>query len=439
MVRPPGRPRVRAVTRTTRAAVFGFCAVAALPTASAAARTVESAWVQVGHAATVVRATVRGSRCPEIELRAGRQPGRRRQAMLVRAQPAPPAYPELVCEATLPDGASSAGIAGRSLPLPVSKPQRIVVLGDTGCRIEPPEVQACNDPKAWPFRHIAASAAAEDPDLVIHVGDLLYRQDPCPEDDAGCAGSPYSPSLAAINADFFKPARELLGAAPWVFVRGNHETCKRDGASWFRYLELYNPAEPCLKYTRPYQVSLGGRQRVGVLDSSDSEQSKVDSDQVSIYSQQLTWLGDRLPPRSWLLVHHPFWAVGLITPDPPTYFYDNATLAAVAAEAFPHQVGTIISGHVHFFELLGFEGSRPTQFMVGGGGTELDPPFDLDLDGLDDAGAAISEGFHIHDHGFGVLARGRHGRWSYTQRNVRGHILLSCSPIGKRASCETEG
>ena len=57
--------------------------------------------------------------------------------------------------------------------------KRIVVIGDTGCRLKGDNVQDCNDPAQWPFAAIARLAAARHPDLVIHVGDYHYRESPC--------------------------------------------------------------------------------------------------------------------------------------------------------------------------------------------------------------------------------------------------------------------
>ena len=51
--------------------------------------------------------------------------------------------------------------------LPHRPPRRILVFGDTGCRVLGPAIQACNDPRRWPFALVAAKAAAQKPDLVI--------------------------------------------------------------------------------------------------------------------------------------------------------------------------------------------------------------------------------------------------------------------------------
>mgnify|MGYP000167914488 CR=1 FL=1 len=61
---------------------------------------------------------------------------------------------------------------------------------------------------------VAGAVAAWDPDLIVHVGDYLYRESPCPEGQSGCAGSPHGDNWATWNADFFAPASPLLGAAP---------------------------------------------------------------------------------------------------------------------------------------------------------------------------------------------------------------------------------
>ena len=83
----------------------------------------------------------------------------------------------------------SAFPAGRPMPVVPAIVRRVVVLGDTGCRIQNRTVQDCNNPAAWPFRIIAERAAARRPDLVIHVGDYYYRESACLAGHAACAGS----------------------------------------------------------------------------------------------------------------------------------------------------------------------------------------------------------------------------------------------------------
>ena len=111
------------------------------------------------------------------------------------------------------------------------------MIGDTGCRLKGKEIQACNDPTAYPFAKTAQLAAAWKPDLVLHVGDYHYRENECPASAPGCEGSPWGYGWDAWSADFFSPGAPLLNAAPMVMVRGNHENCFRAGQGWMRFLD----------------------------------------------------------------------------------------------------------------------------------------------------------------------------------------------------------
>jgi hypothetical protein len=136
-------------------------------------------------------------------------------------------------------------LAGQPVALPKATVQRIVLLGDTGCRIkisangQGDPLQDCSSADAWPWARIARAAAREKPDLVIHVGDYHYREY-C-EDPLRCTplrerGVVVSYGWVGWQADFFAPAAPLLAQAPWVFVRGNHENCDRGGEGWMRFL-----------------------------------------------------------------------------------------------------------------------------------------------------------------------------------------------------------
>src|SRR4029077_11395538 len=83
-------------------------------------------------------------------------------AMSVRAEPGqkidnvkPAAFPVRSCEVTVPQGAVAATLDGHVLPLARPNPQRILILGDTGCRLDRNVLQDCEDAAAWPFPRIA--------------------------------------------------------------------------------------------------------------------------------------------------------------------------------------------------------------------------------------------------------------------------------------------
>jgi len=124
-------------------------------------------------------------------------------------------YPVQVCVAHAATPPRVAAADGVPVPVAPATIKRIVVIGDTGCRLKGTFVQDCNDPVKWPFATVARLAAARHPDLVIHVGDYHYRETPCPADRPGCAGSPYGDNWAVWQKDFFEPAAPLLAAASW--------------------------------------------------------------------------------------------------------------------------------------------------------------------------------------------------------------------------------
>ncbi|MDB5648778.1 MAG: hypothetical protein JWL62_298, partial [Hyphomicrobiales bacterium] len=237
-------------------------------------------WVQYVPGGIEARALTDRAECPKaaIDSVAAR--------MSPRSTPGPE-YPILVCSLPLPAGTRVATIDGMPLPLPKARPDRILVIGDTGCRLKGEQVQACNDISEWPFRIGADISAELKPDLVLHVGDLHYRESECPAANKGCAGTPFGDSWAVWRADFFSPGELLLNAAPWIFVRGNHEECERGGKGWARTLDPYAwvPSEGktgCLGPAKPFTVDLGGI-TLGVVDVSTADESKVYAAQVDLY------------------------------------------------------------------------------------------------------------------------------------------------------------
>jgi hypothetical protein len=131
-----------------------------------------AAWTQLGLTdSLLVRAITTAAQCPRVSIDGVSQ------AMAVRARPSPE-FPVTSCEALAPRSTSAVTVDETAVPLPRRFVERVVVLGDTGCRISVHGAQACNDPGAWPFAQIAAQAASLRPDLVIHTGDYVNRELP---------------------------------------------------------------------------------------------------------------------------------------------------------------------------------------------------------------------------------------------------------------------
>jgi hypothetical protein len=420
--------------------------------------------------AAIARAITTAPGCPSIEIdgrvtaMAVRSPlsaiPLRPQAGAASGRPVPVSSPVQSCETALPTGSRSVAVAGHALPLPVAEPKRIVVIGDTGCRLKGKEFQDCNDADGYPFARVAASAAAWKPDLVIHVGDYHYREDPCPADRPGCAGSPFGYGWDAWNADFFAPARTLLAAAPWVVARGNHETCSRGGQGWWRFLDprplrpetgCDDPAHDAVAdYAAPYAVPLGGDAQLLVFDSANTsykgfKAGDVRLDKYAETYRKLEVLAGRA--RHTIAVdHHPLYGFGA-EQDKKTgavrLFGGDAgliqTFGAIQPRLLPANVEVLLSGHVHLWEQVSFSSEHPTQFVSGFAGTSEDiVPLPASVPaGTTPAPGAVVEAMSSWIDGFGFMTMERRGvdRWQVVVHDREGRERNTCTVEGRRSRC----
>jgi len=321
------------------------------------------------------------------------------------------------------------------LALPAPDPHRIVVFGDTGCRIKGKELQDCSNPKEWPFAKIAAKAAKFKPDLVIHVGDYLYRENACPAGFAGCAGTPYGDNWPAWDADFFTPAKPLLAAAPWVFVRGNHEECDRGGPGWLRLLGPlpFDAGAPCAAHLAPYSVPLGPENLV-VMDDANAPDTSIASDMVPVYRSEIAALATA---PSWLLLHRPIWGA-VAGPLGLPVGGSQTMIAAVGASGIPSAVELMLSGHIHSFEVLNFspKDRLPPQLIAGFGGDTLDPTPSI-LKGTvfqGKSGVVVKDGLSLPGHGFLLMIKDADG-WTISVHDVNGKTERICLFRSGRIDC----
>ena len=235
-------------------------------------------------------------------------------------------------------------------------------------------------------------------------------------------GSPRPDGWTDWREDFFLPASRLLAAAPWVFSRGNHELCSRAGPGWFYLLDASSPllgadrhqrscpsqlppgwragawpvdARPFEGLPFPTEPTLPFRLRLGSLnliaiDSSDAGDAEIYSPEhyLDIYRRVAAMLADD-PTPTWLVTHRPIWGVvrrekGIADGTLP-YGLINVTQQQAVAKAFPKgmpgHVTAIVSGHMHRFQAIGFEGRRPPQVVVGNAGVELSTTYPEPLPG----------------------------------------------------------
>ncbi|HLK91496.1 MAG TPA: metallophosphoesterase [Polyangia bacterium] len=368
------------------------------------------------------------------------------------------------CEFAIPSGAKAATVAGISLPLPKAAVNRVAIIGDTGCRISIGNVyQACGDPTQWPYPVIASAAAAMQPDLVLHVGDYEYRDNPCPPGNTACAGQPWGYGSDAWMADFFTPSAPLLAAAPWVMVRGNHEVCNRAGQGWFRYLDI-NPfdttdVKTCDNsandstatggnYNDPWAVSFGDTQFIA-FDSSNVSKSAYSPAAFQPYTAQLAEAAALATPsllNIWA-VHHP--VLGYSAANPPTLGspgLQSVMNAAYPNNYYPANIGLAMHGHVHDFQAFDFSSNHPATFVAGNGGDNLDnalpaagtgfnPNNDLPAPNTVVNAFAFSQEF-----GFMIMDRvGQVGdkNWKFTSYRTNGTIIAVCTMAPAQACSGT--
>ena len=413
--------------------IFGMilAMLAAVPALAAP----DQAWVEMAPGGgSIARLVTMADTCPAIRI-----DGRARTMTLRSAPGTDPVRPNKahqavgatfasrVCEAAVPRTAHRAAIGGQALALPRAVIRRIVLIGDTGCRMKSADkaFQGCNDPAQWPFAAIAARAAALHPDLVLHVGDYLYRENPCAPGHADCAGTPWGYGEAGWRADFLDPAASLLAAAPWIMVRGNHEECARAGQGWWRLIapqpsrahgDCTDPADDFAgNHADPYHVDLGGGAGLVVADFAAVAGAKdpATHDRLAADMATARRLMRRHRVRFWTAhvpVNPVLWADGAPGPVAVGPAQRLDPLAVLPARA-------MFAGHIHTFQVARYA-DRPTQVITGFSGTLEDAaaaPANLAQAAGKPGIAAVRALTTVPDqYGFALLERGKHGRWSLT-------------------------
>ena len=287
---------------------------------------------------------------------------------------------------------------------------RIVVIGDTGCRIEGSAAQNCGDTAQWPFAVIAKDAAGRKPDLVIHVGDYYYREDPCPAGNRGCADSPHGDNWGAWRADFFEPAAPLLAAAPWVMVRGNHEICgaPRQGLGP-AFGPARGPARMHADQSPPYHLHAGGLDLMLFDDSAaDDLQARSGQGCRLCGAAGRNCSCRRAGAFLALLMHRPVSGARAKARKAAKNVNQTFIEAAIKGHV-PPGLDLVLSGHLHDFISYEFGPERPAQLIVGDSGDTM-----LDLAGVPLTGAQIDgmktvKGFALERFGLFVMERNGEG------------------------------
>ena len=432
-----------------RAFVVGMSVVvivvvaASVSAARGASSPIVAAWTQLGGSnLQVARVVVSSGGCPTLRLRSTAGPSL--VVMKPRAVPDPPAFTDTVCQADIPAGTTEASVPGHQLPVASKELRRIALVGDTGCASK--KGQNCNDPnpskKGWPFAKVASSIAAERPDLIIHLGDILYRHlnSDCQE---GCS--------AGIDDDFFTPAAPMFAAAPLVMVRGNHEAYgDNDCVGWFRYFAFGPSVEKCTpsqRFTRPYKINLTAHHELIVLDTSfaPDKQCKPEPDKpsecIAPYREEFGQANTLATQPAWLISHVPLWDVagGKGIEGGPGILEQ----ALGKPDNLSPNFRMVISGHLHQFEYLSFEPSTttpvPAQLILGNGGTQMSNAIPI-APGTAVDDVTVQEGYAKSTFGYGIIQLDNNDTSSADPKSIAikkvdGSAEKTCSLHGYKLGC----
>lgn len=421
---------------------------------------VQNVWVQVVPPGEgMLRAVTTDRKCPKARL------DKKTERMLVRAEPNED-FDVLVCELPIPQHIESIEVAGRTLKPVPRDPQRIAVVGDTGCRMKAGDAfddgfQNCGDVNDWEFGKVADQVAAWQPDLIIQLGDYIYREEPCPDGCGNCQNSPYNAPgqrMATWNIEFFKPGRPMLEAAPVVLVRGDHEECERAGQGFFRFLDA-GENRACTDFSDPYALNFKDLQMI-VMDTVQADDKSVSSKEiVARYAADFETVANLAAGNSWLMSHRPIWAFrpAATNEDPqkdtcknfvdePTLALDEINLTTQAAlhdsslsGLLPREIDLVLVSHAHVGEVLSFAGPRAPQIVVGISGTKLLPAVPSeDLINLEIDGDVVDDALLFSDHGFFGFESTDGKQWESTVISADGDELARCTIENRSADCDTD-
>lgn len=456
-----------------KAVIFGFLFPSFLTSIASAQNTTSplAAYVLLGPGGErIARVVTEIKDCPalfvdghvvEMQVRSAAGTAPLRPTASKPEQSKPSAFPATICEAVIPPAARHASVHGWNLPLPPKIIRRIVVIGDTGCRIKAADnaVQNCNDAKAYPFAKVAETAATWKPDIVLHVGDYLYRENPCPDGAAGCAGSPWGYGLDAWRADFLDPAAPLLKVAPWAMVRGNHESCNRAGQGWQRLFDTYpltanrtcdDPIDDVKgDFAEPFAVPLGQGAQIVIWDTSGAGYKvfAADDPHATAYADNIKRIAAlaKAMPHTILANHHPVLAFAARKGKDgiPQLLTSNKSLQDLLVKAdpklYPAGIDLLLSGHVHIWEQLSFAGQYPSQIVAGFSGTQEDTvPLPETLPpGLEPEPGVKPNAFSSWVDGFGFMTLERLGpaAWKAEIHDTAGKVVNRCRIKDRISKC----
>jgi hypothetical protein len=445
--------------------------------------------------------------CPQLKLTEGGKEQTRQMEVRHSDAVDESFAPVRVCELTLTKNITAASIdlggKAHALPLPKRSYNKIVFFGDTGCRLKKGvgwqnclnhDLKPSDDEGGWPYKELVDEAAKLHPDLVIHVGDYIYRKSACKapfhasggKDEPGyleamCKDSPHGQNWAALKAELMVPSAALFQAAPWVVPRGNHENCGKlkddevhagGGLGFFLMMDPgtlghdkcripkgKDALDPLDEETGAYTIPLAENLDLWVVDSNAPEDTvkAVHPHQLERYKGIFAKLVERYKGpgrRAWFASHRPLYAQypggreetknAMAEGKTVEMQSLNVTLQE-SVESWvtkENPLDVALSGHMHVFQVTEFpkESHRPIQFVVGDSGTQLDTYYPASFDHFTSMKVGQQqkptqvEGKTIKKFGFMLLERSG-DKWTATLYEKTGGKIkpgFKCELEGKR-------
>ncbi|MCG8406683.1 MAG: metallophosphoesterase [Phycisphaerales bacterium] len=205
-----------------------------------------------------------------------------------------------------------------SMPVPRGHPFRFLAFGDSG--------NGSNTQAA-----LARLMMRQDPDVIIHVGDLVYP-----------AGA-----IDDYPHKFYEPNAELIRSVPFMASLGNHDVATDKGQPLLDVFMLPENGPDGIQPERNYYFDYGDARFVALDSNRDTEKGAISLDQMK--NVVGPWLRKVLSDcdARWKFVyfHHPFY----------TGSTHRAEGSAHLKEAFvdifeQHGVDMVFWGHNHLYE-----------------------------------------------------------------------------------------
>ena len=288
-----------------------------------------------------------------------------------------------------------------ALPLPKANPRRIVVIGDTGCRIKTSDnvFQACDDSAQWPFAAVASAAAAAAPGPRHPRRRLSLPRERVPARQRRMRRQPVGLRLGRVGGRLVRAGREAA-ARPHrgssCAATTNRAIARGRAGGAFSIRGRSGLRQNCddrrRRQRRRLQRAVRGAARVGprcghavhrvrfvagrrvaalprairctsATTRSSSAHSRSPRGRRTRSSSTITRFSRSRRTRR----------------QPNAPYPGNGALQSVLAPLdpttlFPPSVKALLSGHVHLFEVVSYSTPQPAQFVSGNGGDWIDRP-----------------------------------------------------------------